>query len=84
LYNVVGAKSVVSICREWLTDTQLDWYARAIAARIYAKFLLSMHILWNACANEQSRIANDGEETSILRQEFSHGAFQKFDHHKNN
>jgi len=77
LYQVSGAKSVASICRAWLANTQLDWYARTIAARILTE-VPGQHAYFMECLQrEQNRINGDAEETAILRQELAYGAFQR-------
>lgn len=77
LYQVSGAKSVASLCRAWLADIQLDWYARTIAARILTE-VPDQHAYFMECLQrEQNRINGDAEETAILRQELAYGAFQR-------
>lgn len=77
LYQVTGAKSVASICRAWLADVQLDWYARTIAAKILAE-VPGQHAYFIECLQrEQNKINDDAEATAILRQELAYGAFQR-------
>lgn len=76
LYQV-GAKSVASLCRAWLADIQLDWYARTIAARILTE-VPDQHAYFMECLQrEQNRSNGDAEETALLRQELAYGAFQR-------
>jgi retron-type reverse transcriptase len=76
LYQVSGAKSAALICRNWLTDIQLDWYARMVAARILAK-VSGQHAYFMECLQcEQHSSNRDAEETALLRQELAYGAFQ--------
>ncbi len=82
LYNVVGAKKVVDICREWLSDPAMDWYARVVAARILREVPTQHAYLMECLRYEQNRSVNDGEETAILRQELAYGAFQRIRSHK--
>ncbi len=77
LYQVSGAKSVAPLCRAWLTDTQFDWYARVIAARILAE-VPGQHAYLMECLQREQNILNcNAEEKAILRQELAHAAFQK-------
>ncbi|BAZ65788.1 RNA-directed DNA polymerase [Fischerella sp. NIES-4106] len=77
LYQVSGAKSVASICRAWLADTQFDWYARVIAARILAE-VPGQHAYFMECLQREQNILNcNPEEKAILRQELAYGAFQR-------
>ncbi|MGI2908776.1 hypothetical protein [Tolypothrix sp. VBCCA 56010] len=77
LYQVSGAKSITPICRAWLADTQLDWYARVIAARILLE-VPGQHAYFMECLQrEQNLLKSDAEETAILRQELAYGAFQR-------
>lgn len=77
LYNITGAINVKTICREWLSNTQIDWYARVIAARILRE-VPTQHAYFMECLRyEQNKSISDGEETAILRQELAYGAFQR-------
>jgi len=77
LYRASKAKDVASICRAWLADTQLDWYARTIAAKILAK-VPSQHAYFFECLKrEQDEINGNAEATAILRQELAYSAFQR-------
>jgi hypothetical protein len=77
LYQVSGAKSITPICRAWLADTQLDWYARVIAARILLE-VPGQHAYFMECLQrEQNLLKSDAEERAILRQELAYGAFQR-------
>jgi hypothetical protein len=60
-----------------LADTQLDWYARTIAARILAKVPSQHAYLLECLRREQSSMGDDSEATAILRQELAYGAFKK-------
>lgn len=77
LYQASKAKDVAPICRTWLADTQLDWYARTIAARILAEVPSQHAYLLECLKREQGDINSDAEATSILRQELAYGAFQR-------
>jgi retron-type reverse transcriptase len=77
LYQVSEAKDVAFICRKWLADTQLDWYARTIAARILAKVPSQHAYLLECLRREQGAMNGDSEATAILRQELAYGAFQR-------
>jgi len=78
LYQVAGSKPIEDVCRRWVADSKLDWYARTIAARILANtpgqhaFLLECLKLEQANANN-----NHQTDTEILRQELAFGAYQK-------
>jgi hypothetical protein len=78
LYQVTGANPIEDICRNWVADSKLDWYARTIAARILASapgqhaFLLECLKLEQANANN-----NHQTDTEILRQELAYGAYQR-------
>jgi hypothetical protein len=77
LHQAGRAKDVVSICRAWLADTQLDWYARAIAARILAKAPGQHAFFFECLKREQDEVDDDIEATVILRQELAYSAFQR-------
>ena len=77
LYRVSKAKDVAPICRAWLADSQLDWYARTIAARILAEVPGQHAYLLECLKREQEEFSDDAEATSILRQELSYAAFQR-------
>lgn len=77
LYQVSQSNNIAFICREWLADTQLDWYARTIAARILAE-VPSQHAYLTECLKrEQDKIIEDAEATAMLRQELAYSAFQR-------
>uniref|UniRef100_A0A0C1R3Y7 Uncharacterized protein n=1 Tax=Tolypothrix bouteillei VB521301 TaxID=1479485 RepID=A0A0C1R3Y7_9CYAN len=77
LYQINGAEKTGFICREWLADTQLDWYARMIAARILGK-LPGQHSYFMECLQqEQHNSKDDPESSSLLRQELAYSAFQR-------
>ncbi|MEH2007566.1 reverse transcriptase domain-containing protein [Nostoc sp.] len=77
LYQISGAKNTAFICREWLADTRLDWYARMIAARILGK-LPGQHSYFMECLQqEQHNSKDDSESSSLLRQELAYSAFQR-------
>lgn len=77
LHKISTAKNVASLCRDWLADNQLDWYARTIAARILAEVPGQHSYLVECLKREQNRVNGDPEATSILRQELAYSAFQK-------
>ncbi len=77
LSEVLNAKSVSDVCREWLSDSDLDWYARTVAARILAKVPSQHAFLVERLRCEQNRLDGYQEETAILRQELAWGAFQR-------
>lgn len=77
LYNVSGAKEIEDICRTWVADANLDWYARTIAARILADVPAQHAFLLECLKREQNSIKNSHLETEILRQELAHGAFKR-------
>jgi hypothetical protein len=65
------------LCGRWLANNNLDWFARTIAARILWK-VPTQHAFFVECLKrEQENTKQDGEETAILRQELSFGAFQR-------
>ncbi|MBE9200068.1 MULTISPECIES: hypothetical protein [unclassified Nodularia (in: cyanobacteria)] len=81
LYQISGAKNTAFICREWLADTRLDWYARMIAARILAE-LPGQHSYFMECLQqEQHNSKDDPEASSLLRQKLAYGAFQRIKLH---
>ena len=81
LYQISGAKNTAFICREWLADTRLDWYARMIAARILGK-LPGQHSYFMECLQqEQHNSKDDPESSSLLRQELAYSAFQRIKSH---
>lgn len=81
LYQISGAKNTAFICREWLADTRLDWYARMIAARILGK-VPGQHSYFMECLQqEQFNSKNDPESSSMLRQELAYSAFQRIKSH---
>ena len=77
LYEVSKASNMAFICREWLADTQLDWYARTIAAKILAEVPSQHAYLFECFKKEQNEIKGDTEATAILRQELAYSAFQR-------
>jgi len=77
LYKVSKAKNIAFICRDWLADNQLDWYARTIAARILAEVPSQHSYLLECFKREQDEINGDSEATAILRQELAYSAFQR-------
>lgn len=77
LYKISTAKDVAPLCREWLANDQLDWYARTIAARILAEVPSQHSYLVECLKKEQNNINGDAEATSVLRQELAYSAFQK-------
>ena len=81
LYRVSKAKDVAPICRVWLADSQLDWYARTIAARILAEVPGQHAYLLECLKREQEEFSGDAEATSILRQELAYAAFQRIKLH---
>ncbi|MBD2731615.1 hypothetical protein H6G96_36375 [Nostoc sp. FACHB-892] len=81
LYQISGAKNTSFLCREWLADTRLDWYARMIAARILGK-LPAQHSYFMECLQqEQHNSKDDPEASSMLRQELAYSAFQRIKSH---
>jgi hypothetical protein len=77
LKNVSGAKRTVSLCREWLSDIRVDWYARTIAARIMRE-IPDQHAFLVECLKREQDIAKQApEETSILRAEIAFSAFMR-------
>ena len=77
LSQITEPKELEGICRNWLADTKMDWFARTIAARILIK-VPTQHAFFIECLKrEQENTKQDGEETAILRQELAYGAFQK-------
>lgn len=81
LYQINGAKNTAFICREWLADTRLDWYARMTAARILGK-VPGQHSYFMECLQqEQFNSKDDPESSSMLRQELAYGAFQRIKSH---
>ena len=77
LYQVGGTTSVKSICRDWLADTQFDWYARTVAARILTEIPGQHAFLIECLQREQDLKKETPEETSILRHQLAFGAFQR-------
>ncbi len=78
LYQVAGPKYLEAICKSWLADSQLDWYARLVAAKILAEVPTQHAFLVECLRREQAnQIQVAPEETAILRQEFAYGAFQR-------
>ncbi|ALF54707.1 hypothetical protein ACX27_20730 [Nostoc piscinale CENA21] len=81
LYRVGKAKNAAYICRTWLADARMDWYARMIAARILAK-LPGQHSYFMECLQqEQNNSKVYPENSSLLRQELAYGAFQRIKSH---
>lgn len=81
MYQASEAKDVASICRVWLADGQLDWYARMIAARILAEVPGQHAYLLECLKREQEEVSGDGEATAMLRQELAYAAFQRIKSH---
>jgi retron-type reverse transcriptase len=77
LYRISTPKNVVSQCREWLADDQLDWYAKTIAARILAEVPSQHAYLIECLKKEQINVNGDAEATSVFRQELAYSAFQR-------
>ncbi|MEO0536917.1 MAG: RNA-directed DNA polymerase [Cyanobacteria bacterium P01_A01_bin.123] len=77
LYKTSAAKDVAPQCREWLANDQLDWYARTIAARILAEVPSQHSYLVECLKKEQNNTNEDGEATSVLRQELAYSAFRR-------
>lgn len=77
LFKVAGAKDIEDICREWVSDVNLDWYARTIAARILADIPTQHAFLLECLKREQDLLTNNHLDTEILRQELACGAFKK-------
>lgn len=77
LYEVSGYKRIVSICREWLSNHQVDWYARTVAAKILAEAPGQHAFLMECMLREQTTKKEAPEETAILRQQLAYGAFQR-------
>ncbi|MGB8982183.1 MAG: hypothetical protein WCC12_09920, partial [Anaerolineales bacterium] len=77
LYKVSGAKSVEDICRTWVANANLDWYARTVAARILADVPAQHAFLLECLKREQSSITSSHLDTEILRQELAYGAFKR-------
>ena len=77
LYQAGNAKNLMSICRVWLADSKLDWYARTIAARVLTE-VSGQHAYFVECLRrEQDEMRYDPEEAAILRQELAYGAFRQ-------
>jgi retron-type reverse transcriptase len=82
LSQVSKAKDVAPICRAWLADRQLDWYARTIAARILAEVPGQHAYLVECLKREQEEVGDDAEATAMLRQELAYAAFQRIKSHR--
>jgi len=77
LYQVSKSPEVYDICRAWLSDARIDWYARTVSAKILAN-AHGQHAFFVECLRrEQNSHDNTTEATSILRQQLAFGAFQK-------
>jgi retron-type reverse transcriptase len=77
LSKVSGSRNVAEICRQWLADRHLDWYARTIAAQILAD-VPSQHSFFIECLKQEQELVGDSpEETAVLRQQLAFGAFQR-------
>jgi retron-type reverse transcriptase len=81
LYQISGAKNSAFICREWLADNRLDWYARMIAARILGKLPGQYSYFMECLQQEQHNSKDDPESSSLLRQELAYSAFQRIKSH---
>lgn len=77
LYQVGGYKFVTSICREWLSNHQVDWYARTIAAKILSEAPGQHAFLMECLLREQYLKKGSSEDTAVLRQYLAYGAFQR-------
>lgn len=77
LYKVSSAKYASWLCREWLADNQIDWYARTIAARILSEVPGQHSYLLECLKREQEEMVSNSEATAILRQELAHSAFTR-------
>jgi len=68
LQDVIGAKKVADICRDWLSDNDLDWYAKSVAAEILADVPTQHAFFVERLRYEQNRTSEeDSEETAVLR-----------------
>lgn len=77
LSQITDPLALEDICRAWMAEEELHWYARTIAARILIN-VPTQHAYFMECLKrEQEKVNQDGEETAILRQELAKGAFAR-------
>jgi retron-type reverse transcriptase len=66
---------LITTCRKWLTDSNMDWYAKTIAAQILSSTEGPHSFLLECLRNLQRKDSTNGNEHSVLRQQLAYGAF---------
>jgi len=77
LWQVAGAKKTAAICREWLANSRMDWYARLVAARILTEVPGQHACFLEILRIEQEDAIKAPEAKSVLREQLAYGAFQR-------
>lgn len=77
LHKVGGFSRARAISRTWLASSDVDWFARYIAAIVLSD-LPGQHSFLIECLRREQSISNHApEETAILRHQLAYGAFQR-------